>query len=190
MGLDDKGLKFEGVEVLFDLFVAGFGLEMDGWDGAGHGHFAAFALFAGHEAFDVFGLGGLDAIAAGCDEEDAGVAQGDGPVTVVGDDEADGHDSVGDVVDAKEGHFVFGVVGFGGDGELFVGVYFDGGEVAGGLDRRRGVVAGERRQGQEGRGDKAKNHRTGGYGTGEHICHAQLHRKRLYQDGRQKVVKE
>jgi hypothetical protein len=145
VGFDDEGLEFEGVEVLFDLLVAGFGFEFDGWDGAGHGDLCAFALLAGHEALDVFWVGGLDAVSGGGDEEDAGVAERDGPVAVVGDDEADGHDSVGDVVDAEEGHLVFGVVWLGGDGEFFVGVDFEGGEVGGWLDGGRGVVGGAAR---------------------------------------------
>ena len=84
--LDDQGLKFKGVEILFDVFVARLRLEANGGNGAGHGDFGAFALLAGHEPFNVFGLGGLDAVSSRGDEEDSGVAQGDRAVTVVGYD--------------------------------------------------------------------------------------------------------
>ena len=156
VGFDDEGLVLELVEVLFNILVTGFGLEVDGWEGAGEGDFGALFVVEADEAFDVFGFGGLDAISLGGDEDDACVAEGDGLVAEVGDDEADGDDAVGEVVDAEEGGFVVGVVGLGGDGEVLVGVDLDGGEVGGGLDGRGFVVGGaggRDGEGGEGQGD-------------------------------------
>ncbi len=142
VGFDDESLVLELVEVLFDVFVAGFGLEVDGGEWAGEGDFGALFVVEADESLNVFGVGGLDAVALGGDEDDAGVLEGDGLVAEVGDDEADGDDAVGEVVDAEEGGFVVGVVGLGGDGEMLVGVDFNGGEVSGGLDGRGFVVCG------------------------------------------------
>jgi hypothetical protein len=137
---NDQGLKLEGVKVLFDIFVAGFSLGMDGE--RADGNLGAFLLPAGHEALDIFRIGGLDAVAEVGDEEDSGVAEGDGPVGVVGDDETDREYAMANVIDAEERHLLFGVVGVGSDGEFFVGVDFDGGEIGGGLDSGGCVVTG------------------------------------------------
>ena len=148
--LDDEGGELEGIKVGFYGFVAGLGLAMDG-DGPGDGDLGALFFLEGHEAFNVFGVGGLDAVALLGDEEDASVTEADGLVAVVGDDEADGHDAVCEVVDAEELSFFFGFVGLDGDGELFIGVDFDGGEVGGGLDGgRRVVYRAENRAGEGG----------------------------------------
>jgi hypothetical protein len=162
VGLDDDGSIFELAEVGFDVLVAGFRLELDGGERAGQRNFAAFALFAGHEALDVLGFGGLDFVPGGGLEQDAGVAEVDGAVAVVGDDEADGHDAVSEVVDAEEGFLLFGVVWLGGDSDLLVVVNFDGGEGGGGLHGRCGAVGGQGREGQaerEERGASVEAHR-------------------------------
>ena len=89
-----------------------------------------------------------------------------------------------DVVDAEESHLVPGVVGLGGDGELFVGVHLDGGKVGGGLDGRRGVIAGKDRRPRQ-----CEDGNRNGYDAGQRRCLAQIHREKLYQDGRQNVEK-
>ena len=133
---DDQGLVFELVEVFLDILIAGLGLQLDGGNGAGHGDLFAFALVAGHEALDVFGFGGLDAVTAGRLEEDARIAERDGAVTVVGDDETYGHNAMAEIVDAEDGFFFAGVIGLDGDGDVFFFVGLDGREGAGRLNRR------------------------------------------------------
>ena len=113
-------MVLEGVEVLLDLLVAGLGLELDGWDSAGQGNLAALALLAGHQPLHILRLGGLDLLAIGGVEVDPRLAQADGPAAVVGDDKANGHHAVGQIVDAKDGCLLARVVGFCGDGNFFV----------------------------------------------------------------------
>ena len=139
---DDKGLVLELVEVFLNVFVTGFRLHLDGWERAGDGDLLAFPLGAGHEALDVFGFGGLNAIAAGRVEEDARVAQRDGAVAIVGDDEADGHDAVTEVVNAENGFLLARVVGFDGNGDVFFLMGLDRRERRGWLDWRDLMVIG------------------------------------------------
>ena len=87
-------------------------------------------------------------VAGGGQEEDARVAQRDGPVAVVGHDQPHRHHAVAEVIDAEDGLFFLCVVGFGGDGHLFVVVHLDRGKGGGRLHRRRRVVAGHGRQSQ------------------------------------------
>ena len=136
--LDGQGRVLEGVEVLLDLQVAAFGLGVDGRQRRGQGNLAALAFLARHQPFHIFGLGGLDAIAAGCLKENARVAQRD----------RHRHHVVVDVVDAEDGFLFFGVVGFNGDGHVLVGVDLDRGEGSGRLHRRRRVVGGQARRRQ------------------------------------------
>jgi hypothetical protein len=148
MRLDDQRPVLEGVEVLFDLLVAGLGLEPDGGQGARHGNLGPLALLAGHQPFHVPRLGGLDLVARGGKKENARIAQADGTVAVVGHDQAHRHYAVAEVIDAEDGRFGFRIVGFRGDGKLLVVMHLDGGKGRSRLHRRRSVVAGHGRQSQ------------------------------------------
>ena len=74
----------------------------------------------------VFGGGG-DLVVVGGDELHAGVFEREGVVGVVGDDDADGQQAVLDVGQAEEGALLGVVAGFGGDGDVLVGVGVVGG---------------------------------------------------------------
>ncbi len=146
--LDDKRLVFEGIEVLLDLLVAGFGLHLDGGNRTGHRDFGAFALLAGHEPLHIFRFCGLNLVAGRGEEENSRIAERDGPVAVVGDNEADGHDAVAEIVNLEDGGLLFCVIRFGGDGHLFFVVHLDRGKRGSRLHGRRGVVAGHGRKRQ------------------------------------------
>ena len=105
------------------------------------------ALGGEEAAVDVVVGGGGDPVVVGGDELDAGVVEGERGVAVVGEDDADGDEAVLDVGQAEE-VAVFGVVaGFGGDGDLLVGVGVEGGVLVGGFGGRglSGFVGGEGR---------------------------------------------
>src|ERR1035441_10413560 len=125
--LDHQGAVLEGVEVLLYLFIAGLGLQLDFGYGAGHGDLGASSILAAHQPFHILGFGGFNPVARGGEEENARVAQRDGPVAVIGHDEAHRHYAVAEVVDAEDGYFLARVVGFGGDGHLLVFVHLDRG---------------------------------------------------------------
>lgn len=177
VGLDDQSLEFEGIEVLLDGLVGGFAFAVDG--DRSDGDLSALFFLARHKALDVFRVGGLDAILELGDEEDARVAEGNGAVAVIGDDEADGQYAVGEVVDAEEGHLLFSVVGLGGDGQLFVSVNFDGGEVGGGLNGGRGVGLDAVCGAADGRGSP-QYCREYGHGQQKRLSAQSAHSARLY----------
>ena len=141
MGFDDDGLVFEFVEVGFDLGVFGFGVVAE----AGYRELdsARWIFEDSGAALYIFGLGGGDLVSGGGDEIDARLVEADGLVAVVGDDDADGHEAELEVVHAKAAGFVFGVVGVGGDGDVFGGVGVEGGVSVGGLGGCGRVFGGE-----------------------------------------------
>jgi hypothetical protein len=149
--LDNERLILEVVKILFDFLIAGLWLQLDFGQRARQGNLPPFALLAGHQALDVLGLGGLDSI-SGCGlEEDARIAERDGLVSIVGDDQAHGHDAVTEIIDSEDGLFFLCVVRLGRDGNFFVGVNFDVGKGSCGLHGRRSVVAGTGRESKTGR---------------------------------------
>ena len=146
--LDNQRLILEVVKILFDFLIAGLWLQLDLGQRARQGNFPPFALLASHQALDVLGLGGLDSISVGGLEKDARIAERDRLVSIVGDDQAHGHDPVTEIIDSEDGLFFLCVVGLGGDSDFFVGVNFDIGKGSCGLHGRRSVVAGTGRQSQ------------------------------------------
>src|ERR1035437_8902464 len=126
--LDAGGFEAEVVVVLADLLVDRV-VDGDGDDG----DLGAFGALDGEEAaVDVVLGGGGDLVVVGGDELHAGVLEREGAITVVGDDDADGQQTVLDVGHAEEGA-LFGVVaGVGGDGDVLVGVGVVGGVFGGG----------------------------------------------------------
>ncbi len=146
--LDGQRLVLEGVEVLFDLLVAGLGLSLNGRNGPGHGNLAALRAPWRHQPLHVLGLGGLNPVAGSGLKENPRIAQRDGPVAVVGHDQPHRHYAVAQVVDVEDGLLFLGVVGLGGDGHLLLVVHLHGGKCRGRLHGRRRVVGGHGRQRQ------------------------------------------
>ena len=169
--LDYQGLVLECIEILLDFLVTGLGLELDAGKRAGKRNFASLALLAGHQALDILGFSGLDSVASGGLKENASVAQRDGAIAIVGDDETHRHDAVAEIIDAEDGLFFPGVIGFGGDGHLFVRVHLDGGKGCGRLHGGRSVVAGP---GGQGLTEKSQQEQQ------KWNCPHDLHRARLY----------
>ncbi len=133
---DDGGDEAEVGVVVEDFFVDGLGVRGDADDGdAGAG-----GGFAGEEAaVEVFVGGGALLVAFGGEELDAAVVEDEGLVAVVGDDDADGEEAVGDVGEAEEGAGVIVEAGVGGEGDVLVGVGVVDGVLGGGLDGGRGA---------------------------------------------------
>ena len=116
-----------------------------GGRGRGRGTLAALGALGGEEAaLDVVVGGGGDLVVVDGDELDAGVVERERGVAVVGEDDADGDEAVLDVGQAEEVAVLLVVAGFGGDGDLLVGVGVEGGVLVGGLCRRglSGLVGG------------------------------------------------
>ena len=121
-----------------DILVAGLGLHVDARE-AGRAWESCLpsrslrvisrSTSSGSAAWMRSPAGGL--------EENARIAQRDGPVAVVGHDQADRHDAVAEVVDAEDGFLFLGVIRFGGDGHVLFVVNFNGGKGGGRLHRRR-----------------------------------------------------
>jgi len=134
MRVDDGALEAEVVIVLGDLLVDGWVVDSDGGNGGGHGDLGALGAFEGEEnAVEVLvGSGGEDVVVGG-DELDAGVVEGEGAVTVVGDDDADGEEAVLDIGEAEEVAVAGLGAGIGGDGDVLVLVGVEGEILRGGL---------------------------------------------------------
>jgi len=123
----DGGVRGDGGGLEAEVVVVGdyFFVDVRFAGGDGYGDWqrqrdlAASGGFEGeHAAFEVVVGGGGDGGAVGGDEVDAGVVEVDGEVGVVGDDDADGQEAVGVVVEAGVRGGFFGVAGFDGDGEV------------------------------------------------------------------------
>jgi hypothetical protein len=151
VGVDDGGGEAEVVVVLGDLLVDRGAVNGDGdeWDvdvlGAVNGEDAAVDL--------VFGGGG-DLVVVGGDELDAGVFEGDGAVGVVGKDDADGKEAVGEVGETEEGALARGVAGVGGYGDMLVGVGIGGGVLGCGPGGWGGLGGGVGGEGEAEEGDE------------------------------------
>lgn len=139
VGFYDGALKAEVVVVLRNALVDGGALDGDGdeWDVDGLG-----ALQGEEAAVDLVLGGGGEGVARGGDELEAGVVELQGAVAVVGEDDADGQETVLDVGQTEEGAELGVVAGVGGDGEVLPGVSVVGGVGGGGVGRRRGAVVG------------------------------------------------
>jgi len=127
VGLDRGGGEAEVVVVLGDLLVDRLVVEVNGRDGQRQRHLAALGAFGREEAalYVVVGGGG-DFVVVDGDELNAGVVERDGCVAVVGEDDAYGKESVLDVGQAEEVAVFRVVAGFGGDGDVLVGVGVEG----------------------------------------------------------------
>ena len=106
-----------GEDLLVDLrVVAG-----DRWERRGQRDVRVGDVFRGEEAaLEVVVGGGLEGVVVGADEVDASVVESDRNVGIVGDDDADGQETVVGVVEAGVGFGVLDVAGFGGDGDVVV----------------------------------------------------------------------
>ena len=96
----------------------------------------------------IFGFSGLYPVAGRGLEENPRVAQRDGPVALVGHDQAYRHYAVAKVVDAEDRLFFLGVIRLGGNGHLLLVVNLDSGKGGGRLHGRGDVVRSHRRQRQ------------------------------------------
>ncbi len=133
--LDGDGAVFEFREVLLDLLVQVFAFSADLY--RADGDFAARVGGAVERALGIARLGGGNFVAGGGDEVDARVVEGDGRVAFVGDDDADGDDVGGGIVNAEDGGLRLGVIGIDRDGEMVVGVALECRVLVGGLRGRR-----------------------------------------------------
>jgi hypothetical protein len=113
VGFYDGSLEAEVVVVLRNALVDGGALDGDGderdVDGLG-------TLQSEEAAVDLVLGGGGEGVASGGDELEAGVVELQGAVAVVGEDGADGEETVLDVRQAEEGAELGVVAGIGGDG--------------------------------------------------------------------------
>ena len=101
------------------------------------------------DALQVLGLGCGDLVAGCGDEVDACLGEGDGLVAIVGDDEADGHDTVSGIVELEELGAAAGER-LGGDGDMLGGMGVDIGIGGGSWRGWRGLVCGVRSAGGDG----------------------------------------
>ncbi len=69
---------------------------------------------------DLIHIGGGDAVILGGEELDADIVERDGAVAHIGDDDADGHQAVLQVIQPEEVCAVFGIKGVGGDADALV----------------------------------------------------------------------
>jgi len=155
---DVEVCALQGRVDVFDVEEEKSGLCGAGFDGAGGelGGFDLVAFFLAERAFhfflrdgerkgmgvgvriaqapeDVFGSDGGKFGAAGGGEGDLHVGDGEWLVTVIGDDEEDGEQTVILEVDGEDFGFVGRIVGVGGDGDFFVGMIVVGGIGLGGM---------------------------------------------------------
>ena len=169
-GGDGGGGEAEVGVVGEDLLVDGRVVDGDGGDGGGQGDLGAGgALFGEHAALEFLVGGGVAGVVVGGDEEDADVVEGEGFVGGVGDDDADGHEAVVEVVEAGIGSGFGAVAGLGGDGDavegLVQGVFVGGRGGRWGAGLVAGAGGGEGQK-TEARGDEAAEDK--GEGTGAH----------------------
>ena len=139
--LDGDSAVLEFRKVLLDLLVQILPLTAD-FDRS-NGDFAPRICRTIEGALGIARLGGGNLVAGRGDEVDARVVERDRRVAFVGDDDADGDDVGGGVVDAKDRGLLRGVVGVDGDGEMVVGVALKGRVLIGGSGRRRGMLRAE-----------------------------------------------
>ena len=98
-------------------------VDGDGGQRRGEGDLCAVGvLFAEHAALEVVVGGGVAGVVVPGDEEDAGVVEGEGLGGVVGDDDAEGHEAVVEVVETGVGAGLFEVAGVDRDRDAVVGV--------------------------------------------------------------------
>jgi hypothetical protein len=107
-------VQFFFADGAFYLFVGDGKWQGRGWIGVGFG--------IGKAAGDIVGRNWRELGAARGSQFDLHVGDGDGLVTVVGDDEEDGQEPVLVKVDGKYFCLVGGVVGVGGDGHFLFGM--------------------------------------------------------------------
>ena len=139
VGVDCGALEAEVVVVVGDLFVDCLVVDGKGdeWDFGSHG------VVSGEEAaVDVFERGGRDDVVVDGDELDADVFEGKRGVAVVGDDDADGDEAVLDVGETEEVAVVRVGAGFGGDGDVLLGVGIEGDVLVSGLGGRGDLFVG------------------------------------------------
>ena len=137
VGSDGGGFEAEVDVVGDDLLIDGPGMVGDGREGCGQWDLGAFDLLHFEEAaLEVVVGGGVFGVVVTGDEHDAGVVEVDGLVGVVGDDDADGKEAVGEVVEACVGRGLGCVAGVGGDGDVLGGVGLVRGVLRGGERRR------------------------------------------------------
>src|SRR5581483_6938383 len=152
---DGGGLEAEVLVVSGDLIVDGLGFPGDGRQRRGQGNlFALDGAELKDATFEVVRAGGVLAEVVGSDEEDARVVERERLRRIIGNDDADGHETVAEVVETRVGRGLLGVGGVGGDGDLLVRVVC---RVLRGGKRRRDLaglvsVGGERRR--EGESDE------------------------------------
>lgn len=153
VGRDGGGLEAEVAVVGEDLFVDGLPMVGDGRKRRGQRNLCAFDGLEGEEAaLEVVVGGSVFGVVVGGDEEDARIVEGERLRGVVGDDDANGHEAVGEVVETGVGRGLFGVAGEGGDGDVLVGVRVVRGVLCGG-EWRRGLAGFVGVRGQRGCGE-------------------------------------
>lgn len=140
---------FEIGEIFLDLLVRSFGFLFYRRQRSGHWHNFARIADVGHAAFNVFRFGGGDSVAFRTDEIDAGLIERDRLVTVIRNDDVDGHEAGRDVLDAEDFPFFPGIVRLGRNDDVLGSVSVVG-RIGGGVLRRRHSVVGgskDRRRG-------------------------------------------
>ena len=135
-------------EVLLDLLVQILAFAADFY--WADGNLVARIGRAIESAFGIARLGGGNFVARGGDEVDARIVEGDRRVAFVGDDDADGDDVGGGVVNAEDGGLRGRVIGIDRDGEMVGGVALEGGVLIGRLRGRRRVLGEEWKAKQRG----------------------------------------
>ena len=146
MRIDCRSVESEVFVVLDDLFINRLVVDGHRRQGKRKGNLPAGCTFRREES-------PLNVIIGSCryfvvidgDELDAGVSERDWRVAVVGEDDADGDEAVGDIGQAEEVALFDVVAWLGRHSNMLVGMSVEGGVLIGRLYERRlaGLVGGE-----------------------------------------------
>ena len=119
MGFDGSGGELRGFYFV-PLFLVDSAFHFLLRDGKRD--FVGVGTRIGQAAIDIVGGSGGDLGMVSSDQFDVNVGEGDGLISVVGDNEKNGKKSVFAEVNRENFGFVGAVIGIGGDSDLFVGV--------------------------------------------------------------------
>ena len=142
MRLDGRAVEAEVVVVIGNFLIDGRVMDCEGHER----DFRPHGLLGGEEtAVEVVEGGGGDLVVIGGDELDAGVVERELSVAVVGEDDADSDEAVGDIGKAEEVALFDVVAWLGRDRDMLVGMRVEGGVLIGWLYERSlaGLVEGE-----------------------------------------------